>query len=100
MEWLQDNWLWIALGVGFVAIHMFGHGGHQHGHSRRNGQDGRDQDSTNDIASEPQVQRTQPSGSASTTSGSNEVAQSGATTHAGHAASKDSSDGNRHRHGC
>lgn len=28
MQWMLDNWVWILLGVGMVAMHMFGHGGH------------------------------------------------------------------------
>ncbi len=32
MDWLQSNWVWIALGLAFVAMHLFGHGGHgRHG---------------------------------------------------------------------
>ncbi|MEC5325581.1 DUF2933 domain-containing protein [Aurantimonas sp. A3-2-R12] len=33
MQWVLDNWIWIALGVGMIAMHMFGHGGHG-GHSK------------------------------------------------------------------
>mgnify|MGYP003636215802 FL=1 len=33
MEWLSQNWVWVLFGVGFVAMHMFGHGSHgSHGH--------------------------------------------------------------------
>ncbi len=28
MEWLANNWLWVVIGVLFVAMHLFGHGGH------------------------------------------------------------------------
>lgn len=37
MQWLLDNWIWILFGVGFVAMHMFGHGGHgaHGGHGKR-----------------------------------------------------------------
>ena len=28
MEWLTENWLWVLIGVLFVAFHLFGHGGH------------------------------------------------------------------------
>jgi len=28
MEWLSQNWVWVLLGIGFAAMHMFGHGGH------------------------------------------------------------------------
>jgi hypothetical protein len=36
MEWLSQNWVWVLLGIGFIAMHMFGHGGHAgHGSSGR-----------------------------------------------------------------
>lgn len=38
MEWLASNWIWIALVIGFIALHRFGHGGHGfggHGHHTR-----------------------------------------------------------------
>ena len=28
MEWLVDNWFWVLIGVLFVAMHLFSHGGH------------------------------------------------------------------------
>ncbi|GMQ89936.1 MAG: hypothetical protein BMS9Abin10_0273 [Gammaproteobacteria bacterium] len=28
MAWLTDNWVWVLLGVGMVAMHLFGHKGH------------------------------------------------------------------------
>jgi len=32
MEWLSQNWIWVLLFAGFIAMHMFGHGGHgKHG---------------------------------------------------------------------
>lgn len=27
MQWLANNWIWIALAVGFIALTRFGHGG-------------------------------------------------------------------------
>jgi hypothetical protein len=32
MNWLSNNWIWVALALGFVAFHFFGHrhGGHGH----------------------------------------------------------------------
>ena len=35
MDWIGNNWIWIALVVGMVAMHLFGHRGHGHmsGHS-------------------------------------------------------------------
>ncbi|MFV2060089.1 MAG: DUF2933 domain-containing protein [Gammaproteobacteria bacterium] len=34
MEWLTENWFWVLLGVGFIAMHLFGHGGHG-GHKKQ-----------------------------------------------------------------
>lgn len=28
MSWLLSNWIWVLLGVGFLALHAFGHGRH------------------------------------------------------------------------
>lgn len=28
MDWLAQNWVWMLVGVAFVAMHLFGHGGH------------------------------------------------------------------------
>lgn len=27
MNWLQSNWTWLVIVAGFVAMHLFGHGG-------------------------------------------------------------------------
>jgi len=32
MTWITDNWIVILLGVGFIAFHLFGHGGHGRRH--------------------------------------------------------------------
>ena len=34
MEWLSENWVWVLFGGGFIAMHMFGHGGHGRGGHR------------------------------------------------------------------
>lgn len=34
MNWLSANWIWILVGLVFVALHLFGHGGHR-GHGRK-----------------------------------------------------------------
>ena len=41
MDWLGNNWIWIALVVGMIAMHLFGPRGHSHmsGHD-----DGADRD--------------------------------------------------------
>lgn len=97
MEWLQSNWLWIALGIGFVALHWFGHGGHGHGGHGRYGR--RDREPAN----------TAPGGSAdhdhaiptaATAANSNDPARRDATDHAGHGTSPKPADSRRHRHGC
>jgi hypothetical protein len=28
MNWISANWVWILIAVAFVAMHLFGHGGH------------------------------------------------------------------------
>jgi len=28
MEWLVENWFLVLIGILFVAMHLFGHGGH------------------------------------------------------------------------
>ena len=42
MDWLLANWLSILLGIAFVAMHMFMHGGHGghggHGSGRNDGE--------------------------------------------------------------
>lgn len=27
MAWLAENWVWVLIGIAFVAMHLFGHGG-------------------------------------------------------------------------
>ncbi len=56
MEWLQENWFWLFVGVLFMGMHMgHGHGGHGahggcHGHDADSeaevGQDGPDEGSS------------------------------------------------------
>lgn len=35
MDWLSQNWLWVLIGIAFVALHLFGHGGHGSHDGRR-----------------------------------------------------------------
>ena len=28
MEWLAENWFWVLIGVVFIVMHLFDHGGH------------------------------------------------------------------------
>ncbi len=32
MEWIMANWFWILIGILFIGMHLFGHGGHGGGH--------------------------------------------------------------------
>ena len=38
MTWLSANWFWVLTFIGFIAMHMFGHGGHD-GSDRQRGSD-------------------------------------------------------------
>ena len=44
MTWLTENWFWILTFIAFVAMHMFGHGGHgrHRGGERERSADGKD----------------------------------------------------------
>lgn len=98
MEWLQNNWLWLALAVGFVAMHMFGHGGHQHGGRSRN--DRPDPTDTNDATGVPGAEHAHLRGTATPTDGISDPALRILPAHAGHAAEPTPADGKRHRHRC
>ena len=40
MEWLSENWVFLLVVVGMVAMHLFGHGGHGgHGGQRRDNEE-------------------------------------------------------------
>ncbi|MFC3068483.1 hypothetical protein [Phenylobacterium soli] len=39
MGWLSNNWIWILLIGGFVAVHLFGHGHRHVGNRRAQGQE-------------------------------------------------------------
>ncbi len=28
MQWIFENWFWILIGILFIGMHLFGHGGH------------------------------------------------------------------------
>ncbi len=45
MEWLSENWFWVAIAGVFIAMHFFGHrhGGHGGGcggHKQQNSEEG------------------------------------------------------------
>jgi len=38
LDWLLENWVWVLIGIAFVALHLFGHGHGGHGgHRQHNG---------------------------------------------------------------
>ncbi|MFZ5673209.1 MAG: DUF2933 domain-containing protein [Pseudomonadota bacterium] len=78
MEWLQNNWIWLAVAAGFMAMHLFGHGGHRHG--RDNPEPGTgDRSGANGVTGDLQVD---PAG------------------HVGHGAAPTTLPSKQHRHGC
>ena len=34
MQWLAENWIFLLIVVGMVAMHAFGHGGHGDGEDK------------------------------------------------------------------
>ena len=96
MEWLQNNWLWIALGVGFVAMHMFGHGGHG-GHGREGGDDARNPKPPNDVTTAPSADQTGANGAVPRAANPTNPALGGMPGRSNHAAAP--TDEKRHRHG-
>jgi hypothetical protein len=97
MQWLQNNWFWLVLAVGFVAMHLFGHGGHRHGHRNR---DWRNPNPENDRTDESGTEHAHSSGSAPAAAGSIDPELRALPAHAGHDNSPTPADGKRHRHGC
>ena len=39
MDWIGNNWIWVLLVVGMVAMHLFGHRGHGQMSRRNEGPD-------------------------------------------------------------
>lgn len=39
MTWFTANWFWVLIFVLFIAMHLFGHGGHGGGHGGHGGGD-------------------------------------------------------------
>ena len=85
MDWIGNNWIWVLLVVGMVAMHLFGHRGHGQ-MSRRNEGPDRDESAKN-VATTGHVHAANPqAGAAKATNDPTAVA---ATTPA-----------KNHRHGC
>ena len=111
MEWLGSNWVWLALGVGALALFAFsrggcgmGHGGHDYG---QRGQD--------DPTDRPRETTAAPLSTARGRMGSDDHASSStghahvpasanadvlAPEHASHGSAPDRTGGRRHSHGC
>lgn len=43
MQWLQSNWVLVAVGAAFIGMHLFMHGGHKHGGSAKPDKTGPDE---------------------------------------------------------
>lgn len=56
MEWLSENWLFLLVAIGFIAMHAFGHGGHG-GHGSHGGHGRRDKDDEESSRREAPTQR-------------------------------------------
>jgi len=57
MEWLTQNWVWVALAVGFIGVHLLrhrGHGGHGGHGGHRGGCGGGHRDERRAAESTPQ----------------------------------------------
>lgn len=46
MAWFTANWFWVLIFIGFIAMHIFGHGGHSRhgGGDRQRSRDEREKD--------------------------------------------------------
>ncbi len=45
MEWLTENWIWVLVGIAFLALHFLGHGGHgKHNKRDKSGKPGKQSD--------------------------------------------------------
>jgi hypothetical protein len=77
MDWLQNNWIWLAAVVGFIAMHFYGHGGHGHGSNNRKP----DSEATNG------------------TKNAHDPAGKGSQVHPGHGLTPAAAQSKQHRHG-
>ena len=98
MEWFQNNWIWIAVGVAFVAMHMFGHGGHS-GHGRDGGNDARNPKPSDDVTTAPSAEQTGANGAVPRAANPTNPALGGMPAHSDHAAGPTTTDEKQHRHG-
>ena len=102
MQWLQSNWIWIAMGVAFVAMHLFGHGMHG-GHGGHNRDRSSDPDNTrkDDATGKPGAAHVHQAASVPSVGTPDESATVGdVTDHAGHGSPPTTSRAQGHKHGC
>ncbi len=102
MQWLQSNWIWLALGVAFVAMHLFGHGMHS-SHGRHNRDRSGDPDNTNKevTTGKPGAGHAHQVASVPSTETPDEPAAAGeATDQTGHGSPPTALRGQGHKQGC
>ncbi len=99
MQWLQSNWIWIAMGVAFIAMHLFGHGMHGgHGGHNRNRPDGPSNLDKDDMKNTPGAG---PIASVPSVGASADPAPGGnAMDHVRHGSAPTDRNGPPHKHGC
>lgn len=103
----MNNWLWIALGIGALALFAFGrggcgmgHGGHGRGH-RDEGSPDREREPTSGALSTPaKADVTTPTALTAEHAHGTPLASQGALEHAGHGSAPQQAESRRHRHGC
>lgn len=95
MEWLENNWIWIAAGVAFFAMHLFGHSNHS-GHRRGGGDDSRNPKPSDDVTTAEQTADV--NGVALRVTNPTIAALGGMPVHTG--AAPTPSNGKQHHRGC
>ena len=97
MKWLQSNWIWIAMGVAFIAMHLFGHGMHGgHGGHNRDRTDDPHNLHKDDMNNTPGAG---PVASVRSVGASVDPAPGNATDHIGRGSSPTNTTGRPHKHG-
>ena len=98
MEWLQNNWIWIAVGIAFFAMHLSGHGGHG-GHNRNDGDGLRNAKPSNDVTTAPSADRTGANGAVPRAANPTNPALGGVPAYSYHAAALTARNEKQHRRG-
>jgi hypothetical protein len=102
MQWLQTNWIWLALVGAFIAMHLSGHGMHG-GHGRHNRDRSSDPDNTNKevTTGRPVAGQVHQVASVPSVGTPDEPAAAvEATDQTGHGSPPTASRGQGHKHGC